>query len=113
MRLADEDFFTGSETAIIGSNPTSTTMKIRKEASVVVSTDANGDVAINYIGGAFPNGLVLFQANPGDVTAAGFIVPRLSVPSTLTFMWMRCYAPGGSALGAGAGVRVNYEAVGW
>lgn len=107
------DLFTGNEGHILGSTPPAGTRKLRKQASVIITTAAGGGFDITYHDGAFPNGIVSMMCMPGDNTIAGCNVVPILANCTLGNYNGVAYTGSGAAVSAGAGIRLNYMAVGW
>lgn len=109
------DLFTGNEGVwpMTGASaPPAGTRKLRKQGTTVLTTASGGGFDFTYHDGAFPNGIVSVLAMPGD-NASG-LVSIVPIIANCTLSHYNGIAYGAAAaLGSGAAIRINYEAIGW
>lgn len=111
--LATRDVFVGEEGLFLGAVAPAGVLKIRKDLTTVVTTNASGGFGVNYPGGAFPNGISTVLATPADTTGnMGMVVPIL-VNCTLAAFNGIVYKFDGTGGVVTQTVRINISAVGW
>jgi hypothetical protein len=105
--------FPAGTPAVVGTAPPAGTPMLVRTGTVVVSpTDGVGTISFPYIGGAFPNGIASVVCTPGDDTA-NFNAIRMRGGSCTLATFVGGAITNVGYVGAGAGIRINYVAVGW
>jgi len=106
-----ETFRNGDTHALYGSDPATTTPKVRQEFTAIATTGTYGAFILAYPH-PFAHGITSLTVTPGDPSGVGlgFVVPL--APVDLTYVSGYAYSAAGAYINSYP-VRVNVVAVGW
>jgi len=102
-----KDRYSGGEGSLYGPVPPAGTLKLTRQGTAVVNTDAAGNTILYFADALFPNALVSLIVTSGDASAwTGNATP---FNFTRGSAWIACRNP----TPVSGTVRLNYAAWGW
>jgi hypothetical protein len=102
----------GTDNAFLGTVWDGVTPLLEQWDTVVVNTSSGGNWSIGFPV-AYAHGLLVAVACAADVASSlGFVLPTVG-GSSLSHLGGVAFQPGGSVVGTGLPVRINYHVLGW